>query len=64
MGGGGYRAGLGGENMGNGYGKGQEVFEGRKGSNGERRNMLLKEGRAYGLGRVGDYWVLVLAAPC
>ena len=61
---GGYRACFGAENIGNGYPNAQAVFQGWQASNGHRRNMLLKEARAYGLGRVGDYWVLVLAAPC
>ncbi|MEL7212775.1 MAG: CAP domain-containing protein [Pseudomonadota bacterium] len=60
----GYDACFGAENIGEGYPDQRTVFQGWQGSDGHRRNMLLREAKAYGLGRAGPYWVLVMAAEC
>lgn len=53
-----------GENIAQGQVTSDEVFKGWMASGGHRRNMLNPRMASYGLGRVGDTWVLMLYAPC
>lgn len=53
-----------GENIAFGQTSSAEVFAGWMASGGHRRNMLNPRMASYGLGRVGDTWVLMLYQPC
>lgn len=51
------------ENIGEGFGSEQAVFQAWQGSSGHRANQLNPRITEYGLARSGAYWVLVLATP-
>ena len=52
------------ENIGQGQQSEQEVFIAWRNSPGHRRNLLVRNYTEYGLGRVGDTWVMKLSSGC
>jgi uncharacterized protein YkwD len=52
------------ENLGSGYANEAHVIQGWIGSPGHRRAMLGRNYSRYGLGRVGNIWVLMLTDQC
>ena len=52
------------ENIANGQQSEAEVIEAWKNSTGHRRNMLVSNYTQFGLGRVGENWVLLLSRSC
>ncbi|MBU2992724.1 CAP domain-containing protein [Octadecabacter sp. B2R22] len=52
------------ENIASGQETESEVFTTWMNSSGHRRNILLRDAREFGIGRVGNMWVLMMGRGC